>query len=146
MIRTLSLFAVALLFVTACKNRSINEGEDFRPKEIHENIDYHFDKIRVDGVEYLILSRDNNNPHEGFGFMAFRANQLLQRQDSAMAYMRTLLQLQKEMYASQFNIPLEEADRYANSLIEQHLSNSGVLQSTIRESYSSDRRKPELTD
>ena len=92
---------VLLLFVItySCKNKAINEGEEFRPKEIHEKIDYHFDNISVDGVEYLILSRDNNNPHEGFGFMAFRANQMIRKQDSILAYLKALGQFHVEIHA-----------------------------------------------
>jgi len=134
------------LSLAACKNKPINEGEDFRPKEIHENIDYHFDKIRVDGVEYLILSRDNNNPHEGFGFMAFRANQLIQKQDSVLAYLRVMTQLQKEMYAQQLNVPMNEVNAYTQSLYDIYLSHSPTLPATTRESYRSDVRPSRLTD
>ncbi len=140
------LYLAVLVAVFGCKNRPINEGEDFRPKEIHENIDYHFDKIRVDGVEYLILSRDNNNPHEGFGFMAFRANQLIQKQDSAMAYLQTMAQLQKEMYAQQFNIPMEQVDQYTNGLFQKYLRTAPSLDAMTGESYRSDPRPQRLTD
>ncbi|MEM9327230.1 MAG: hypothetical protein AAGA85_16295 [Bacteroidota bacterium] len=143
---TLTLVIVGCATLLGCENTPINEGEEFRPKEIHENIDYHFDKIRVDGVEYLILSRDNNNPHEGFGFMAFRANQLVQKQDSTMAYLRMMAQLQKEMYAQQFNVPQAEVDQYAESLFERYLSNAPNLRATTGESYSSDPRTTRLTD
>ena len=33
-----------------------------------------FQTIVIDGCEYLILERDRNNPHEGFGFMAHKGN------------------------------------------------------------------------
>jgi len=33
-----------------------------------------FDIIEIDGCEYLILERDRNNPHEGFGFMSHKGN------------------------------------------------------------------------
>lgn len=70
---------------------------------------FHFDKIRVDGIEYLILEKDNNNPHEGFGFMAFRANKLMEKQDTLLAFMHTLTELQTRTYAKLHRIPLEEA-------------------------------------
>ena len=41
--------------------------------EINEE-DLNFTTITVDGCEYLILERDRNNPHEGFGFMAHKGN------------------------------------------------------------------------
>lgn len=93
-----------LVFATgACKNREVHavseeEGgtETFKDMPV-EGIETHFNRIIVDGVEYLILERDRNNPHEGFGFMAFRANKLLAKQDSILAYMQVQLDNQAEI-------------------------------------------------
>jgi len=92
------IITVALL--VSCENRELNEGEAFKPREIHENISFSFDKITVDGVEYLILEKDNNNPHEGFGFMAFRANKLIEKQDTVLAYLRSMAEMQIRMNAT----------------------------------------------
>ncbi|MEQ9307237.1 MAG: hypothetical protein RJQ14_25205 [Marinoscillum sp.] len=94
------LLAIVVLTVIGCKNRDINEGEAFRPREIHEDMVFHFDKITVDGIEYLILEKDNKNPHEGFGFMAFRANKLMEKQDTLMAYVKALHDLQIRTFAA----------------------------------------------
>lgn len=104
-----------------CKNRDINEGEEFRPREIHEDMPFHFDRISVDGIEYLILEKDNNNPHEGFGFMAFRANKLMEKQDTIMAYMRTINEVQARIYAKTYNLPLEDARKEVYGIFEEFL-------------------------
>lgn len=102
---------IAIMLVTlACENKDINEGEEFRPRPVNDNFDdSRFAKVSVDGVEYLMMERDNNNPHEGFGFMAFRANKLMERQDSVYAYLKTMQFYQNKMYARMFNISEEEA-------------------------------------
>ena len=89
-----------LILIGACENRELNEGEEFRPRSLHDTFqDEHFTKVTVDGVEYLMLERDNNNPHEGFGFMAFRANILLEKQDTVIAYLKAMSDLQVEYLA-----------------------------------------------
>lgn len=100
------IVAIGLLAVLAgCENRDINEGEKFRPRELHDNFnDSHFTKVIVDGVEYLMMERDNNNPHEGFGFMAFRANTLMEKQDTIIAYLKTLQQFQNKIYTRMYQI------------------------------------------
>lgn len=116
-----SLVLAGVLVVSGCKNRDINAGEAFQPREIHENISFHFDKITVDGIEYLILEKDNNNPHEGFGFMAFRANKLVAKQDTLLAYIKTLTDLQTKTYAAVTGKSLEEASLETNELLQIHL-------------------------
>ena len=116
-----SLVLAGLLFNSGCKNRDINEGEAFQPREIHENISFHFDKITVDGIEYLILEKDNNNPHEGFGFMAFRANKLVAKQDTLLAYIKTLTDLQTKTYAAVSGKSLEQATLETDELLQLHL-------------------------
>ncbi|WP_425391281.1 hypothetical protein [Ekhidna sp.] len=95
--------SIALLF--SCENKDINEGEEFRPRAVNDNFeDTHFTKIKVDGVEYIMTERDNNNPHEGFGFMAFRANKLMEKQDTLISYMRTLQHFQNKIYTRMYGI------------------------------------------
>lgn len=116
----LSMITIVIM-LAGCRNRAINEGEAFKPKERHENITFHFDPIEVDGVDYLILERDNNNPHEGFGFMAFRANVLIEKQDSLMAYLRTVTEMQTRIYAELTKTPLEEAQATTDELLQKNL-------------------------
>ncbi|MEQ9297398.1 MAG: hypothetical protein RIF33_02495 [Cyclobacteriaceae bacterium] len=106
-IKSLVFQSLAVLFLVtatnACKNREVHavdeeEGgtETFKDMPV-VGIESHFNRIVVDGVEYLILERDRNNPHEGFGFMAFRANKLLAKQDSILAYLQVQLDNQAEI-------------------------------------------------
>ena len=95
----LAFLAICIGF-TSCENKDLNEGEEFRPRELHDNFkDSHFTRVKVDGVEYLMMERDNNNPHEGFGFMAFRANVMLEKQDTSLALMRSIAEFQIQMMA-----------------------------------------------
>ncbi|MEQ6165660.1 hypothetical protein AAOE16_00580 [Ekhidna sp. MALMAid0563] len=96
---------IALACLSSCENRDINEGEEFRPRAVKDSFeDTHFTKITVDGVEYIMTERDNNNPHEGFGFMAFRANKLLEKQDTIISYLRTMQHFQNKVYARMYGI------------------------------------------
>ena len=91
--------------ILSCENRDINEGEEFRPRAVNDSFeDTHFTKVTVDGVEYIMTERDNNNPHEGFGFMAFRANNMLEKQDTIISYLRTMQYFQNKMYSRMFGI------------------------------------------
>ncbi|MFY0601801.1 MAG: hypothetical protein JXR03_19155 [Cyclobacteriaceae bacterium] len=122
-------FAISLLlagFIYSCENRDLNEGEAFKPREIHENISFNFDKINVDGVEYLILEKDNNNPHEGFGFMAFRANSLLEKQDTVLAYLKTVTALQNKILSEITETPLDEVEALTNALFLKNLNEEEV--------------------
>ena len=117
---TLIVFSFLLLF--SCENRDLNEGEEFRPMKIHDSFQgSHFAKVTVDGVEYLIMERDNNNPHEGFGFMAFRGNQLIEKQDTVIAYLKSLYEMQTRIYAQTSNRNIEEVRTEANELLISHL-------------------------
>ena len=118
---TNSIIGFSFILLTACQNRDINEGEEFKPREIHENIQFHFDKIQVDGVEYLILEKDNNNPHEGFGFMAFRANILLEKQDTVIAYLQTIKELQERTYAAVSRKSLAAVKAESDSIFVDYL-------------------------
>lgn len=116
-----------ILSATTCKNRDINEGEAFKPREIHEDIVFHFDKIEVDGVEYLILEKDNNNPHEGFGFMALRGNRLIEKQDTVLAYLRTLTEVQTRMYAMMSRRTYEDTKVEVSELFKTYLDQESEL-------------------
>lgn len=114
------LFCIVVL--VGCENKDINEGEEFRPRAVRDNFDNtHFTKVTVDGVEYLMTERDNNNPHEGFGFMAFRANKLMEKQDTIISYLKTMQYFQSKMYARMFNISEEEALQQYQESFEYYL-------------------------
>ena len=120
-----SLLSVTILsagLFTGCENRPLQDNSEISPREIHENIQFHFDEIEVDGIEYLILEKDNNNPHEGFGFMAFRANKMMEKQDTLLAYMRTITELNTLLYAKLYNKSLEESQQYVDELYEKNLA------------------------
>jgi hypothetical protein len=121
MARLFGLSLLCLIVMTGCENRPLQDNSEMKPREIHEDIEFHFDEIMVDGVEYLILEKDNNNPHEGFGFMAFRANKLLEKQDTILAYMRTVTQMQALIYAKLYNKSLEESQQLVDDLYEENL-------------------------
>ena len=121
----LSVIPLILIIIIGCKNQSLSEDEKFATREIHENVQWHFDKIDVDGVEYLILEKDNNNPHEGFGFMSIRANNILQKQDSILAYLKSNQQMQAKLYASLYDVSEKKAldlnnDLYYRALMKQN--------------------------
>lgn len=105
------LIPICLILLTlACENSDINEGEEFRPRAVSDSFeDSHFQRVYVDGVEYLMMERDNNNPHEGFGFMAFRANKLMEKQDTVLAYLKSLQVFQNKIYAKVSNISEKQA-------------------------------------
>jgi hypothetical protein len=114
---TLSIFLATL---AGCENKSLHDAEEFKPREIHEQIEFHFDRVMVDGVEYLILEKDNNNPHEGFGFMAFRGNVMMEKQDSILAYVRTIHDMQIKIYSRIYDISENQAQEVANEILEFH--------------------------
>lgn len=94
-----------LVTLGGCKNKDINEGEEFRPRAVKDSFeDTHFTMVVVDGVEYILTERDNNNPHEGFGFMAFRANKLMEKQDTILSYLKTIQHFQNKVYSRMYNI------------------------------------------
>lgn len=120
--RSALFILIIAAILTGCENKALHDSEEFKPREIHERIEFHFDRIKVDGVEYLILEKDNNNPHEGFGFMAFRANKLIEKQDTLLAYLKTVTQMQELLYARTYGVPLEKAKEIKNELLEENLS------------------------
>lgn len=127
------LCSIALLI--ACENRDINEGEEFRPRAVKDNFDdTHFTKITVDGVEYIMTERDNNNPHEGFGFMAFRANKLMEKQDTIISYLRTMQHFQNKLYSRMYRISEDSAqNEFEAKFIEYLLQETRELEELERE-------------
>lgn len=143
----LLITGICLLFLISCKNRDINEGEVFKPREIHENIVFHFDMIEVDGIEYLILEKDNNNPHEGFGFMAFRANKLMEKQDTVIAYLKTISEIQTRIYSSLTKKSEEAGIAEVNQLLKKYLKQESELQELEQTQFQSESIVlPELED
>ncbi len=112
---------LSILIILSCENRALHDSEEFKPREIHENIEFHFDEIEVDGVEYLILEKDNNNPHEGFGFMAFRANKLVEKQDTVLAYLKTIMEMQELIYSRVYNVDTSIAKSVADNLLSKNI-------------------------
>ena len=120
--RKLYVLVLFTAYILGCENRDINEGEEFRPREVNDSFnDVTFSKVTVDGIEYLMLERDNNNPHEGFGFMAFRANALMEKQDSVVAHLKTISEMQSRMYARLFNVQQEVADSLYRERFDYYL-------------------------
>ena len=137
----LSIILLVLIISNGCEIQSLSEDEKFATREIHENVQWHFDKIEVDGAEYLILEKDNNNPHEGFGFMSIRANTLLQKQDSILAYLKANQQMQAKIYAAIYDISEEDALAINDRLYNQSLMRqSQKLQDLSEQNHASKLR------
>lgn len=117
------ILAAGLTF-SACKNQDVSYADGPNFSEIHEDIHYHFDQVAIEGSEYFILERDRNNPHEGFGFMALKANDLKDNQDSIKAYLKTVLDFQVKLNAQLSKVSEEESEAYANDLFQYYLSAS----------------------
>ena len=118
------LICTALAFVFSCENQDVNYTDGPNFSEIHEDIHYHFDKVAIDGNEYYILERDRNNPHEGFGFMALKGNDIKANQDSIKAYLKTLLDVQNKLAAQINKQSEEEAAEYTDQLFQYYLKQS----------------------
>ncbi|MFT6867110.1 MAG: hypothetical protein ACJA08_001949 [Cyclobacteriaceae bacterium] len=126
----------------ACENKDLNEGEAFQPREIHENISFNFDKIKVDGIEYLILEKDNNNPHEGFGFMALRGNVLMEKQDTILAYLKTITELQNQILASTTKKSIDQVRNETEILFQIEMKSEELdLEKLEKSKLKSDSRK-----
>lgn len=125
------LFALALVTICSCENRDVNHSDGPNFSEIHEDIQYHFDQVEIEGHEYFILERDRNNPHEGFGFMAMKANKTMANQDSIKAYLKTLIDLQAQILAEKNNKSVEETEAEINELFKFYLNNSKTLKEEV---------------
>lgn len=139
-----SAFILLLLFLLGCTNRDINEGEESRLRAVRDSFDnVEFDKVTVDGVDYLMMERDNNNPHEGFGFMAFRANVLIEKQDSLISYLKAIQFYQNKMYARMFDLSDEEAQAQFDQTFLYFLEQESVeLETLNQENLSSNSSGP----
>ena len=136
MIRFYSIaFVVMLLF--GCENRALQDSEEFRPREIHTDRQFHFDRIEVDGVEYLILEKDNNNPHEGFGFMALRANKIVEKQDTILAYLNTIMAMQIDIYSKLYQTDKTVVKAYQDELFDTFLEGRSGRLKTLEGTYQS---------
>lgn len=137
------LIICSLSMLISCENRDINEGEEFRPRAVKDSFeDTHFTKITVDGVEYIMTERDNNNPHEGFGFMAFRANKLLEKQDTLISYLRTMQYFQNKMYARMYGISEDSGQvEFDTKFIELLLQETRELEALEREDLINTKRE-----
>lgn len=94
MTRALICTLLLVMVLQSCKNRDVNPIA-LETREMHETIlATDFDTISVSGVDYLIMERDRNNPHEGFGFMALDGTQVMRKQDSILAYQQLILENQ----------------------------------------------------
>ncbi|MEP3388023.1 MAG: hypothetical protein ABJO02_07540 [Reichenbachiella sp.] len=125
-------FLVASVALSSCENRDVNHSDGPNFSEIHEDIQYHFDQVEIEGHEYFILERDRNNPHEGFGFMAMKANRTIANQDSIKAYLKTLIDLQTQVLADKNGSTVQEAEGQVNALFEYHLKNSKTLKNETK--------------
>ncbi|MEQ9289258.1 MAG: hypothetical protein RIG77_20190 [Cyclobacteriaceae bacterium] len=121
--KKLTIYISAFLLLScSCENREVNPetGPDF--SEIHDNLEYHFDRVKIDGYEYLILERDRNNPHEGFGFMALNGTRIGGNQDTLRAYLKTVLEVQSEILGLLNEEPKEDAAFRIDEILKNNLS------------------------
>ena len=105
---TLSIFGILCI---GCENREINSNENY--SETYSDlplagIESHFQQVWLEDMQYFILERDRNNPHEGFGFMALKGNVLVNKQDSIIAYLQTTMRAQAEILALLKKTNIEE--------------------------------------
>lgn len=121
--KKLTLIGLVLALLVSCENKDINEGEEFRPRAVKDSFeDTHFTMIEVDGIQYILTERDNNNPHEGFGFMAFRANKLMEKQDTVISYLRAMQHFQNKMYTKMYGISEDSGQAEFESKLIEFLS------------------------
>ncbi len=127
--KNIYFWSVVAILGFSCQNREVNP-EDSMTREIHMNTPSHFDTIMVGGIKYLILERDRNNPHEGFGFMALSGDQLIARQDSIIAYQKTILENQARIISRLEGLPLPQVQDQNNRLLNKHFDEMPVLPNT----------------
>ncbi len=130
--------SIALLSCSPNREVSIDQGPGVR--EIHDDIEVHFDEVTVNGVEYLILEKDRNNPDEGFGFMALKGNLIVNHTDSAIAYLRTVIEVQAKILAKLDTISERQAMRQINSMLDKNLERSSIKNKSTKKLTG--RRKP----
>lgn len=124
------LYSVILISIFGtffgCQNREVNP-ESSMTREIHINTPSHFQRIKVGGIEYLILERDRNNPHEGFGFMAISGEQLIARQDSIIAYQKTILENQARIISRLEGLTVDQVKSQNQYLLQTKFNEIPVL-------------------
>ena len=116
-------------FFFSCENKEINADEGPNFSEIHEQIQYNFDEVEINGLKYLILERDRNNPHEGFGFMALKGESNRSNQDSIKAYLKTSIALQNMILSELKRMSLEEVESNTQLLFEKYYTPTVILSS-----------------
>ncbi len=118
---TFSFTISLILILGSCSNSDVNPV-DLSTREMHESIKSDdFDTISVNGVDYLIMERDRNNPHEGFGFMALSGKQFIEKQDSIIAYQKLILENQVRIISRLERLPNEDVSFEINSRLEDFL-------------------------
>ncbi len=126
--KALSSFIISSIFLLSCgPNREVSMDQGPGVREIHDNIEAHFDEVTVNGVEYLILEKDRNNPDEGFGFMALKGNLLVRHTDSAIAYLRTVIQIQAKILAKLDTITEDQAMMQINRILNENLAKTSII-------------------
>jgi hypothetical protein len=118
------IISACLCYACACENREINPGTGPKFSEIHDSLEYHFDRIQIDGLEYFILERDRNNPHEGFGFMALNGAKFANNQDTIKAYLKTVMEVQTQILSQLNNEPRATSKERIESILEKHLDST----------------------
>ncbi len=118
-----------LTFFFSCENKEINENEGPNFSEIHEQIQYNFDEVEINGLKYLILERDRNNPHEGFGFMALKGESNRKNQDSIKAFLKTSIALQNRILSKLNRKSLEEVEDSTQRLFDKYYTPTVILTS-----------------
>ena len=138
--KAVALLLMLSIFLPSCgPNREVSIDQGPGVREIHDNIEVHFDEVTVNGVEYLILEKDRNNPDEGFGFMALKGNLLVHHTDSAIAYLRTVIEVQAKILAKLDTISERQALRRINNMLDRNLEKTSIKN---RPEQLTGRRKP----
>jgi len=112
---------ILIISFSACENREINQEEGPNFSEIHEDIQYNFDEVEINGLKYLILERDRNNPHEGFGFMALKGEMNRINQDSIKAYLKISIELQNMILSKLNDQSLESLNNDSDQKLLEYL-------------------------
>ena len=94
-----------------------------------------------------MTERDNNNPHEGFGFMAFRANKLMEKQDTIISYLRTMQYFQNKIYTRMYGIS-EDSGRaeFEDRFLEFLLQETRELEELEREDLVNTEKQPAINN
>lgn len=130
--KAIALFIVTSIVLFACgPNREVGHDQGPGVREIHDSIELHFDEVKVNGVEYLILEKDRNNPDEGFGFMALKGNLLVHHTDSAIAYLRTMLEVQAKILSKLDTISERQASRQINAILRKNMKTAAENREAI---------------